>query len=268
MAVIVCTGASGAPGVTTSALGLALTWHRDVLLADCDREPSQAIQAGYLRGLDHGGRGLGGLARVHRENRPLSPELWHHTVALSESSDVQRRFLPGFSLPGAVRLFDVVWPELADSFASLDARGVDVIVDAGRLGRDGLPLPLLARADAVCFFTRTSLRALAGTRLYLPLLAEQLAELPVDKLLGLVLVGPDRPYSAREISAQFGIECLADVEWNPALAAVLSDGDPEPKRFGGRSLMSQLRAAGMRIHERISSARELERALVARAAHV
>lgn len=268
MAVIVCTGGPGAPGVTTSALGLALTWHRDVLLADCDREPSQAIQAGYLRGLDHGGRGLAGLARVHRENRPLAPELWHHTVALSESGDVQRRFLPGFSLPGGVRLFDVVWPELSDVFASLDGRGVDVIVDAGSLGREGLPLPLLARADAVCFFSRTSLRALAGTRLYLPALIDQLSELPVDKLHGLVLVGPDRPYSAREISAQFGVECLADVEWNPAMAAVLSDGTPEPKRFGSRNLMSQFRAAGMRLHERVSSAREVERALVARAAHV
>lgn len=268
MAVIVCAGAPGAPGVTTSALGLALTWHRDVLLADCDREPSQSVQAGYLRGLDHGGRGLGGLARVHRENRPIPPELWHHTVALTESEEVQRRFLPGFSLPAAVRLFDVVWPELADAFASLEARGVDVIVDAGTVGRDGLPLPLLARADAVCFFTRTSLRALAGARLYLPMLAEQLAELPVDKPLGLVLVGPERPYSAREISTQFGLECWAEIEWNPALAAVLSDGEPEPKRFAGRSLMSQLRAAGMQLGERITGAREVERALLARAAHV
>ena len=135
MAVIVCTGAPGAPGVTTSALGLALTWSRDILLADCDREPSQSIQAGYLRGLDHGGRGLAALARLHRENRPIAPELWRHSIPLDESGEVGRRFLPGFSVPAAVRLFDVVWPELSDAFASLDAQGVDVLVDAGTVGR-------------------------------------------------------------------------------------------------------------------------------------
>lgn len=52
MAVIALASATGAPGVSTAALGLALTWPRHVLLADCDREPAQAVQAGYLRGMD------------------------------------------------------------------------------------------------------------------------------------------------------------------------------------------------------------------------
>ncbi|MCC2593873.1 hypothetical protein LKO27_10700 [Tessaracoccus sp. OS52] len=268
MAVIVCASGPGSPGVTTSALGLALSWPGSVLLADCDREPAQSIQAGYLRGLDHGGRGLSGIARLHRENRPIAPELWHHTVALTEEPDVARRFLPGFSLPAAVRLFDVVWPQLADAFAAIETQGMDVIVDAGRVGRDGLPLPLLARADAVCFISRTSLRSLAGARLYLQLLSNQLGQLPVDKLLGLVLVGPDRPYSSREICAQFGVECWAELGWSPTLAAVLSDGEPEPRNFSNRGLMSQYRAFGMRVRERIRGARELERALTARTAHV
>lgn len=75
MAVIVLTSATGSPGVTTTALGLALTWPRHVLLADCDREPGQAVQAGYLRGMDHGGRGLMTLAHLHREGTLLAPEL-------------------------------------------------------------------------------------------------------------------------------------------------------------------------------------------------
>lgn len=268
MAVIVCTGGPGSPGITTTALGLALTWSRDVLLADCDRHPSQAIQAGFLRGLDHGGRGLAGVARLHRENRPIVPELIHHTLPLTDQEQVRRRFLPGFSVPAAVRLFDVVWPELCDAFAALEEQGVDVIVDAGALGRDGLPAPLLARADAVCFHTRTSLRALAAARLHLPTLAEQLGSLPVDKPLGLVLVGPGRPYSTSEISSQFGLPCWAEVEWNPQLAAVLSDGEPEPRRYFSRSLPNQYRATGMQLQARIASARQVEQALVARGAHV
>ncbi|RMB61422.1 hypothetical protein [Tessaracoccus antarcticus] len=264
MSTIVCVSASGSPGVTTTALGMALTWSRDVLLADCDRDPSQAIQAGYLRGMDNGGRGLAALARLHRENRALAPDLWRHTVPLVQYGDLQRRFLPGFSQPATVRLFDTVWAELADAFTALDEQGVDVIVDAGRVGRDGLPLPLMAQADAVCFLTRTSLRALAATRLYLPLVAEQLERLPGSRALGLVLVDPNQPYAGGEIAAQFGTPCWAEVERNEKLAAVLSDGAPEPKRFTESSLMNQLRAAGLRLRERITNAAELERAITAR----
>ena len=36
MAIIVLTSAGGSPGVTSTALGLSLTWPRPVLLADCD----------------------------------------------------------------------------------------------------------------------------------------------------------------------------------------------------------------------------------------
>ncbi len=264
MAIIVCASAAGAPGVTTTTLGLALTWSRDVLLADCDRDPSQAVQAGYLRGMDHGGRGLAALARLHRENRALAPDLWRHTVPLVQWGDEQRRFLPGFSQPATVRLFDNVWPELSDAFTALDEQGVDVIVDAGRIGRDGLPLPLLAQAGAVCILTHTSLRALAATRLHLPLVVEQLDQLPVPAAMGLVLVDPNKPYSGSEIAAQFGTPCWAELERNDKLAAVLSDGEPEPKKFHASSLMSQYRAMGLRLRERVSNAAELGDALTAR----
>ena len=75
MSVIVLTGGPGSPGVTTTSLGLTLCWPGDVMLSDCDRDPAQAIPAGYLRGLDLGGRGLAVLARLHREARGIGPEL-------------------------------------------------------------------------------------------------------------------------------------------------------------------------------------------------
>ncbi len=70
MAIIVLTSAGGSPGVTSTALGLSLTWPRPVLLADCDRHPNQAVLAGYLRGLSAGGRGLGGLVRPFSQRHP------------------------------------------------------------------------------------------------------------------------------------------------------------------------------------------------------
>ena len=82
MSVIVLTGGPGAPGITTTALGLTLQWPGDVMLSDCDRDPAQAIPAGYLRGLDLRGRGLATLARLHREARDFSPDLLGQTVPL------------------------------------------------------------------------------------------------------------------------------------------------------------------------------------------
>lgn len=268
MAVIICTGPPGAPGVTTSALGLALDWPRNVVLADCSRQPTQAIQAGHLRGMEHSGRGLPALARMHRENRPLGPGILASTIPLSDSQDPTRTFLPGFPGPAVVRLFDPVWPDLADAFASLDDQETDVVVDAGHVERDGLPMPLLTSADLICFFTRTTLPSLAASRLYLPVLQQQLENLPVDKPLGLVLIGPGRPYGAREITAQFTLPCWAELDWDPPLAAVLSDGAPEPRRIIRRSLMNQYRTTGLALRERLSQSARKEHLLLTGASDV
>src|SRR5690606_28162991 len=104
-------------------------------------------------------------------------------------------------------------------------------------------------------------------RLHLPTLTEQLSHLPVDKPLGLVVVGPDRPYSSGEIAAQFGVPCWAEIEWNPTLAAVLSEGEPEPRRFTSRSLMGQYRAAGLHVSQRCAQSRVLSMPMATRTAH-
>lgn len=262
MAVIVIVGGPGSPGMTTTALGLTLHWPRQALLSDCDRDPAQVIPAGYLRGLDLGGRGLASLARLHREARELGPDLLLQTVPLAQGPEVSRRFLPGFAQPGAVRLFDHIWPELADAFIGLEAVGIDVIVDAGRLGHEGLPSALLEAADLIGFVLQSDLKSLAASRLYLPLLAEQIHALPVDKPFGLILVGPNRPYSPREIADQFGVSCWSQLPWDPEGAAVWSHGDPEPKRFRTSPLVSAFRLAAQRLSARIERGRGLRQELV------
>lgn len=256
MAVILLTSATGAPGVTTTSLGRALTWPRHVLLADCDREPAQAVQAGYLRGMDHGGRGLMTLAHLHREGTHLAPELWRQTLPLTEAEDIQRRFLPGFTTPGAARLFEHVWPALGEAFESLDAQGVDVLIDAGRLSTSGLPLGLLNAADTVLLATRSSLRSLAGARIHLPTLTDQLAALPKQASVGLVVVGGDKPYSAAEIAAQFSVPVWAELPWDARCAEVLSDGEREPRKFFDGSFIGQFRAEAKSVSERVSRARQ------------
>lgn len=252
MAVVVLTSAGHAPGVTTTALGLALAWPRPVLLVDADRNPTQAVLAGYLRGERPGLHGLGGLLQAVRERRPFEQIIDAQAVDLPPlaEDDEPARFLPGFPHPGVVNLFAGAW---ADLMAALAERDGDVLIDAGRLGSDGLPLPVTQRADLVLGVTRTSLVSLAGLRLYLPALAEATG----DDRTALLLVGSGHPYSRAEIQAQFGTTVAAEVDLSPAAAAVLSDGAVPPRRFAASGYVRSLHAAARSLSGRLEAAREL-----------
>ncbi len=223
MSIVVLTSAAHSPGVTTTALGLALAWPRPVLLVDADPHPSQAVLAGYLQGEDPFGAGLWALLSAHRERRSMADALSAAVLDLPSPDGVSRGFLPGFANPGMVELFGPVWPEFAAVLA--DAPG-DVLVDAGRLPNRGLPPALVGEADAVVVVTRTSLVDLVALRLYLPLLTAVAPREPA-----LLLVGPGRPYTAAEIGSQFGVASVDSLPWAPREAAVWSHGAPAGRRF-------------------------------------
>ncbi|MGO4957610.1 hypothetical protein ACTQ49_10130 [Luteococcus sp. Sow4_B9] len=285
MAVITLTSATGSPGVTTTALGLALHWTRDVVLADCDRDPAQSLQAGWLQGVDLAGRGLASLAGAHREHRSLAEELWLQTVPLvpaatvpaatvsavtlpdrsagtpagqgagdAASGTAQRNFLPGFTHPGAVRLFQPVWQEFLDVCRGLDATGTDVLLDAGRIGCDGLPPAMVAASDLVLVCVQSSLRGLAGLQLHLPTIQAQVESPGMSAAIEIVLVGPGRPYGAGEVSRQFGIPVVHSIAWDPRQAAVLSDGEQLgvlARSRGLGALARSYRAVGSRLAQTV-----------------
>ncbi|MEA4944469.1 MAG: hypothetical protein VB080_08530 [Propionicimonas sp.] len=236
MSLIVLTAAGHAPGVTTTALGLALTWPRPVLLVDADRLPTQAVLAGFLQGEDPFGSGLWAVLAAHREHRPLGPAVDHASLELPSADGLSRRFLPGFANPGMVDLFGTAWAEFATALA---AREDDVLVDAGTIGAHGLPPALLAPADQVVVLTRSSLVDLAALRLYLPGLTEAV----VADRLSLLIVGPGRPYSAAEIGAQFKVAACETIEWAPADAAVWSHGTPPRRGFASGGYVRSVRRA-------------------------
>lgn len=85
MAVVTLCSASGSPGVTTTALGLALSWSRPVLLLEADPTGGSAILAGYLKGARTPPDSLIDLALAHRAGS-LAAALPQVTVPLPGSS--------------------------------------------------------------------------------------------------------------------------------------------------------------------------------------
>lgn len=260
MTTVLLLSVAGSPGVTTTGLGLTLCWPRDVVLVDADPCPSRSVEAGHLRGQCETGRGLVGLAGALRRGDDPSTSLWHHLVELplpapldptssAQGKAPQRWFLPGFSHRGQAVTLAPLWTAVADGLAGLAEAGVDTVVDLGRLDAAGPPGALVARADVIALVTRCTLRGLA---------AVSLAEEDLERVrsqatgaFGLILVGAGHPYSAREVSRQFGQPVLGEVTADPTAAAVLGEGSPAGRRWArGRYLASlrrtasQVRAAG------------------------
>lgn len=251
MSVVLLASATGAPGVTTTAVGLSLLWEGEILLADCDRTASQAVLAGYLQGLVAPGLGLPGLATVHRQGGQVSAALLAQTVPLADG-EPRRHLLPGFAHAAAPLVFDTVWGDIGDALATASRSGIDVLIDAGRIGAAGLPAGLLAHADAVLILTRSNLVALAGLRLHVAGVREALSSRP-GAGLGLLVVGPGRPYSAREIEHEFALPVWSEIDHQPDLAAVFSDGAASPRRFTDSGYVRSLRTTASAITSRMTA---------------
>jgi len=137
------------------------------------------------------------------------------------------------------------WSSLVSAMIELGQAGVDVIVDAGRLGPEALPSSLVSRASLIGIVTGSRLRQLAG----LSMRAEEVEAMSsaTTGTVGLVVVGPGRPYNSREIGHQFGLPVFGDIVFDAHAAAVLSDGEPAGKRWYVTSMQSMAESMRERI---------------------
>ncbi|MFV0453121.1 MAG: hypothetical protein ACK5LS_12935 [Propioniciclava sp.] len=248
---LVLTSASGAPGVTTTALGLVLQWPDEAVLMDADRSASHAVLAGYLQGRSPQGLGMQGLIHAHRERRDLRHAFEENRLLLpppplppTSEAPPPHWFVPGFTHLQAVDHFENVWTPLQEP---LREHPGDVIVDAGRIGHRGLPEALLGAATSVALVCRTSLVSLAALRLYIP----PLVEAAPPGQVGLVLVGPGRPYRSREVTEQFRLPVWAEIPWEPRQAADLSDGADLAANWSRQALARGYARAAQNLREAI-----------------
>lgn len=249
MALIVLTSANGSPGVTASALGLALSWPRPVVLVDADPTGARAVPAGYLRGGQlPTDATLVDLAIAHRQGT-LNEELPKALMTLE--SNVQ--FLCGPLRHNQARALDSLWEPLGGVLKSLERNGQDVIVDAGRLGLEGSPAKLIAAADLALLVTRTTLPALVAASSWAPTLRDTFARAGAADSLGALLVGAGAPYSASEAAKVLGIPVVASLALDAPSAEVYSDGARAPRKFATSSLNKSLRATVQAIQSTVAA---------------
>ena len=246
MSVVLLTSAGHAPGVTGLGVALALTWPAPVLLVNepgADRRCSPGTAE-----VDPVWPRAGWLLQAHRERRPLAECL--HALTLPLASDRDAAFLPGFSHPGMVALFEPVWRDLA---SVLGDAGRDVVVDAGRITPAGLPSALVDAGSAVVVVTGSRLTDLAALRLYLP---SVVAAAGPDRT-GLVVVGPGRPYGSGEIGHRFDLPVWGKLAWAPVEAEVFAAGTLPPRRLMTSAYVEDVRALSCALTERMAGRRRV-----------
>ena len=230
MAIITLVSASGSPGVTTTALGLALAWPRPVLLVEADPTGGSALLAGYWRGqLDH----VGLLDLVLAERHGVLADAVPRMQLPIDGTDVS--VLVGTKSHEQAGSLARLWDPLLGVLQNLP--GQDVIVDAGRLGLGGAPHSLVTYSDTTLLVTHSSLRARVAARSWAATLAADVVPGHVAKV---VLVGEGRKYRSGEVGRTLGLPVAGSIVSDPRRAEVFSDGAAYPVPwFGGERAASR-----------------------------
>lgn len=260
MAVITLTSAAGSPGVTTTAVGWALSRARRTVLVDADPTGGSAVLAGYLRGQMVPPDALLELWSAEQQGslRSVLPTV---TMALPGS---QVGLLPGTRTHAQARGLTGLWEPLLGALKALEGTGQDAIVDLGRLGLSGSATPLLHGADLSLVVCRSDLVALSAVRSWLATVHSELEAVGAAAGLGVVLVGAGRPYTCGEVGKVLAQACggrdpvLAALDWDPRAASVFSAG-AQVRRLSSSRLVRGLRALEGAARRAIASnARDLE----------
>lgn len=223
MAVILMTSGSGAPGVTTTSLAMALRWHRRVLMVEADPAGS-CLVPGWLGGAYDGSRSLlnviVGLSNGHRASDLIGAQ---QVAAPEPFNDASATFLLGWLNPAQANSASGLWGTLGSTFAQMDDAEVDVIIDAGRATQGSWPVELLNFADQVVMVCRGTHVSAVRTAPTLEAMRQTLTAAGSEDKLGLMVVG-ERDASAGEIAKTLKTPLLAALPDDPKAARVFSDG--------------------------------------------
>ncbi|WP_455362581.1 hypothetical protein [Streptomyces sp. SYSU K21746] len=256
MAVIALAGCSGAPGVTTSALVLLLSWPlepgRRMVLAECDPDGG-AVLHGLLQGTLGDRYGLRNLSVAARQG-DLGDAFWRQLIDLGseegkKESPRDRLLLPGITDPAQAASLGSVWKALGVIFRGIEAEhGHDVLIDLGRRGAFGPSGVLAEQADAVFVVVRNTLRCLQAAEGRVRALEERVGD------VGVLMIN-EGPYPAGEVQRVLQVPVVATLPYAPKDARVLSDGTEQPRHFTKSALMKAARTGSTLLVQRAAMRR-------------
>lgn len=247
MAIIALTTAAGAPGCTTTALGLALTAAGPTLLVEADPTGS-ALASGWFRGASDPAHGLLNLALDSGDG--VAAGILRESVLVDQTDE--RRILLGLADPAQAATIEPWWGQIGAALHELDTAGYTVIIDLGRAHHRHAPM-LLGHADLVLVVCRATLASAVRSQ---PLVAEINAGLAArgwSDRLGLVVIG-QADYTPAEVARALGAPLGLRVPEDARMARVLSDGAVE-RKFESSALMQAFRDGSRDLTSRIAQGR-------------
>jgi hypothetical protein len=244
MAVFAMLSAGGAPGVTTAALALTLSWPTQVVIAECDPSGGD-ILAGLLSGHLPATSGLLPLALEAGAGAEVPADiLWRQLVELDEEHN--RLLLAGIGDPRQSAALQSSLPWIAEALQGLRA---DVLADCGRLDALAAVRPVLSAATLAVLVLQPTLRQVSRA---IPRV-EMLTNLMGPGRVVLLTVG-DGAASGRELAKTLGVPVAGHLPADPKTAAVLSDGLGSRRRLTERPLIRAAAAVGRGIRAAAESA--------------
>ncbi|MEU0650338.1 hypothetical protein [Streptomyces umbrinus] len=256
MAVIALAGCSGAPGVTTTALAMLLSWPlepgRRMVLAECDPDGG-AVLHGLLQGTLGDRYGLRNLSVAARQG-DLGDAFWRQLIDLGseeskKDSPRDRLLLPGITDSAQSASLGSVWKTLGVIFRGIEAEhGHDILIDFGRRGAFGPSGVLTEQADAVIVVVRNTLRCLQAAEGRVRALEERVGD------VGVLMIN-EGPYPAGEVQRVLQVPVVATLPYAPKDARVLSDGAEQPRHFTKSPLMKAARTSSTLLVQRAAMRR-------------
>jgi hypothetical protein len=232
--------AGGSPGVTTTALALALAWPSQVIVAECDPSGGDVL-AGLFAGHVAGNSGLLSLAmEAGRGDEAAAAALWRELIELD--NERSRLLLAGISDPRQAAGIAPSWPALAATLAAVPA---DVIADCGRVDVAPATAPVLTAASLIVLVLRPSLRQVSKARQRIELLTDILGS---TQRLVVLLVG-EGSHSSREIAKVLEVPVAGLLPHDLKTASVLSDGAGSRRALATRPLVRAAGGTGRSLRE-------------------
>lgn len=271
MGIVALTSAAGAPGVSTTALGLTLSWPGSAMLADFDHQ--QAFLAGYLQGAVATEKGLLRVLDAARHGHLQSDAVRDQAVALPEDDQPEghrRLLLPGLPTPAAAGFLPAAVPAILEAFRALGDAGLDVVCDLGRAPREGFPPAVLPHLGRLLLLTVPTLRGLAAARACAERLQATARSTGSTTRIGVVVVRRAKSlgikgeaekaeqqvgetyYSDREVAGWLGFPVDGTILHDARWASLLSEGGPRPTKWSqsgyAASLTRLARAEYQHLH--------------------